>query len=86
MAVSICGLLICHSTRIMFRNNDGTAVHFLFRKCGLVPKRTFAHIYGNRRFVSLPCSQNHAQNQCVVVHVFRTVSLRCIFILRAIET
>jgi hypothetical protein len=86
LAVSICGLVTCHSTRIVLRNDDGTAVRFLFRRCGLVPKRTFAHIYGNRRFVSLPCSQNHVQNQCVLVHVFRPVSLICVFISHAIKT
>jgi hypothetical protein len=86
LVVSICGLVVLHSTFNVFRNDDGTAVHFLFRRCGLVPKRTFAHIYGNRRFVSLPCSQNHVQNQFVLVHVFHPVSLRCVFILHTIET
>ena len=86
LVVSICGLVICHSTHIVFRNDDGTVVHLLFRRCGLVPKRTFAHINGNRLFVSLPCSQNHVQNQFVLVHVFHSVSLRCVFVLRAIET
>jgi len=36
--------------------------------------------------LGLPCSQNHVQNQFVPVHVFRPVSLRCVFILRAVET
>jgi hypothetical protein len=76
----------CHSTRIVFHNNDGTAVHFLFRRCGLVPKRTFTNIYGNRRFVRPTVFTEHVQNQFVLVHVFRPVSLRCVFILRAIET
>jgi hypothetical protein len=73
-----------HTYRV--RNDDGIAVHFLFRRCGLVPKRTFTHIYGNHRFVSLPCSQNHVQNQFVLVYVFHPVSLRYVFILRAFET
>jgi hypothetical protein len=63
LAVSIYGLVICHNTRIVFRNNDGTAVQFLFGRCGLVPKRTFAHIYGNRCFVrrivfTEPCTES----------------------------
>jgi hypothetical protein len=86
LAVSICGLEICHNARIVFRDNDGTAVHFCLEDVVWYLSKhllTFMEIVAS---LCLPCSQNHVQNQFVPVHVFRPVSLRCFFILRAVET